>query len=217
MKVGFLGLGKLGLPSALAIESKGHTVYGYDISTEVLQDIQNKQLTYKEKWANELLDKSKINLVKIPDLVKNSEIIFVPIQTPHQKEYEGITRLPNDRIDFDYSYLKVGIKSLATEIQEQATPKIVVIISTVLPGTIRREIKPLLNDFVKLCYNPYFIAMGTTIPDLLFNEINLLGLDDYSAEEKVREFYKTINEGPTFSTTIENAELIKVYSCFKHV
>ena len=215
MKVGFLGLGKLGLPSALAIESKGHTIYGYDISTKVLQGIKNKQLSYKEKWADELLNKSKINIVEIPNLVKNSEIIFVPIQTPHQKEYEGITRLPKDRIDFDYSYLKVGIKSLATEIQKQATSKIVVIISTVLPGTIRREIKPLLNDFVKLCYNPYFIAMGTTISDLLFNEINLLGLDDYSAEEKVREFYKTINEGPTFSTTIENAELIKVcYNTF---
>ena len=44
MKVGFLGLGKLGLPSALAIESKGHTIYGYDISTKVLQGIKNKQL-----------------------------------------------------------------------------------------------------------------------------------------------------------------------------
>ena len=104
MKVGFLGLGKLGLPSALAMESKGHTIYGYDINIKVLQAIRNKELTYKEKWANELLNKSKINLVEISDLVKNSEMIFVPIQTPHQKEYEGITRLPKDRVDFDYSY-----------------------------------------------------------------------------------------------------------------
>ena len=113
MKIGFLGLGKLGLPCALAIESKGHTVYGYDINPDVISDIYAKKLKYKEKWADELLNKSKINLCSIIELVKNSEIIFVPIQTPHQKEYEGITRLPKERVDFDYTYLKAGIKELA--------------------------------------------------------------------------------------------------------
>ena len=125
MKVGFLGLGKLGLPSALAMESKGHTIQGYDINKKVLKAIRNKELTYKEKWANELLNKSKINLVEISDLVKNSEMIFVPIQTPHQKEYEGITRLPSKRVDFDYSYLKEGIKNLADTIKDIGQSKIV--------------------------------------------------------------------------------------------
>ena len=87
MKVGFLGLGKLGLPCALAIESKGHTIYGYDINPDIISDIYAKKLKYKEKWADELLYKSKIHLCSIIELVKNSEIIFVPIQTPHQKEY----------------------------------------------------------------------------------------------------------------------------------
>ena len=215
MKVGFLGLGKLGLPCALAVESKGHTIYGYDIDLDILQDIKNKKLRYKEKWANELLNKNKINLCTPHDMVKNSEIIFVPIQTPHQKEYEGITRLPKERVDFDYSYLKKGIYHLADIIKNDGQSKIVVIISTVLPGTIRKEIKPLLNEFVKLCYNPYFVAMGTCIPDFLFNEINLLGADDYNAVDKVRKFYSTINDAPTFATTIENAEMIKVcYNTF---
>ena len=215
MKVGFLGLGKLGLPCALAIESKGHIIYGYDINSKVIQDIKNKKIKYKEKWADELLYKSKINLCPLHELVKNSEIIFVPIQTPHQKEYEGITRLPSKRVDFDYSYLKKGIKNLADIIKDISQSKIIVIISTVLPGTIRKEIKPLLNEFMKLCYNPYFIAMGTCIPDFLFNEINLLGVDDLDAAEKVKIFYSTINDAPTFNTTIENAEMIKVcYNTF---
>ena len=215
MKVGFLGLGKLGLPCALAMESKGHTIYGYDISDRVIQSIIMKKLKYKEKWADELLYKSKINLSGIVEMVQNTEIIFVAIQTPHQKKYEGITRLPNERVDFDYSYLKEGIQLLADTIKANGQSKIVVIISTVLPGTIRKEIKPLLNEFVKLCYNPYFIAMGTCIPDFLFTEINLLGVDDVDAAEKVKKFYSTINEAPTFDTTIENAELIKVcYNTF---
>ena len=46
MKIGFLGLGKLGLPCALAMESKGHTVCGYDINPHVLEDIRNKKLKY---------------------------------------------------------------------------------------------------------------------------------------------------------------------------
>ena len=215
MKVGFLGLEKLGLPCALAMESKGHTIYGYDVNDRVIQSIIIKKLKYKEKWADELLYKSKINLSGIVEMVQNTEIIFVPIQTPHQKKYEGITRLPNERVDFDYTYLKTGIKLLADKIKANGQSKIVVIISTVLPGTIRKEIKPLLNEFVKLCYNPYFIAMGTCIPDFLFTEMNLLGVDDVDAAEKVKKFYSTINEAPTFDTTIENAELIKVcYNTF---
>ena len=215
MKIGFLGLGKLGLPCALAMESKGHTVCGYDINPQVLEDIRNKKLKYKEKWADELLKKNKIKITNIYEIVKSSEIIFVPIQTPHQPKYEGITRIPEERVDFDYTYLKSGMKSLVDEINKQDLNKIVVIISTVLPGTIRKEIKPLLSNKVKLCYNPYFIGMGTTIPDFLFNEINLLGVDDVDAAETVTKFYKTINEAPTFRTTLENAELIKVcYNTF---
>jgi UDPglucose 6-dehydrogenase len=57
----------------------------------------------------------------------------------------------------------------------KGTAKVVVIISTVLPGTVRSRILPLLNPLVKLCYNPYFIAMGTVIPDFLNPEFILFG------------------------------------------
>ena len=61
MKIGFIGLGKLGLPVALACESKGHTVCGTDINDRTLRDIRFKTLTYREEGANELLQKSKID------------------------------------------------------------------------------------------------------------------------------------------------------------
>src|SRR5690606_1375740 len=116
------------------------------------------------------------------------ELIFVPIQTPHKPRYEGITPLPNERVDFDYSYLKAGIKALSDEIARQGKDKIVIIISTVLPGTIEREIKPLLNEHVKLAYNPFFIAMSQTISDFLYPEFVLLGVDDKEAVETVKRF-----------------------------
>ena len=154
MNIGFLGLGKLGLPVALAIESKGHKVYGYDISENTIQNIKKKKIDYKEIWVEDYLPKSNINIVSLKELVKNSEIIFVPIQTPHHEKYEGVTRIPEERADFDYSFLKEGIKNLSQEIEEQKKNTIVIIISTVLPGTIRAEIKPLLKQHTKLVYNP---------------------------------------------------------------
>ena len=215
MNIGFIGLGKLGLPCALAVESRGHDVVGYDPSEQVKDIIDTKKLQYQEIWAQEYLDKTNIEIKSIEEVVKHSEIIFVPIQTPHGEKFEGTTRIPNEREDFDYTYLKKGIKDLSDEIEKQGEDKIVIVISTVLPGTIRREIKPLLGEHTKLCYNPFFIAMGTTMRDFLKPEIVLFGVEDKDASEKAKQFYRTLHHQPFYETTIENAELIKViYNTF---
>jgi len=217
MNVGFIGLGKLGLPCALAVESRGHKVVGYDPSEQVKDIIDTKKLQYEEIWAQEHLEKSKIEIKSVEEVVGESDIIFVPIQTPHGKKFEGTTRIPDEREDFDYTFLKEGIKNLSEEIWYQQVKKVVIIISTVLPGTIRREIKPIIetNPYFKLCYNPFFIAMGTTMRDFLHPEFILFGQDDDWALKKIKKFYKTITHAPVFETTIENAELIKVcYNTF---
>lgn len=210
MNIGFLGLGKLGLPCALAIESKGHTVVGYDINPQIENILKTKKLPYTELWAADYLKNSKIEHLPLKDVVSKSDIIFVPIQTPHDPLYEGVTKLPEKRIDFDYSWLINGMDLLSKEIAKQKVPKVVIIISTVLPGTIKREIKPLLNEYVKLCYNPFFIAMGTTMKDFLFPEFVLFGVDDEEAAKEAECFYKTIHDQPFYKCTIEEAELIKV-------
>jgi UDPglucose 6-dehydrogenase len=217
MNIGFIGLGKLGLPCALAVESRGHKVVGYDPSEQVKDIIDTKKLQYQEIWAQEHLDKSKIEIKSVEEVVGESEIIFVPIQTPHGEKFEGTTRIPEEREDFDYSFLKEGIKNLSEEIWYQQSKKVVIIISTVLPGTIRKEIKPLIEDnpYFKLCYNPFFIAMGTTMRDFLSPEIVLFGVDDNWASKKAKKFYRTLHHSPFYDTTLENAELIKViYNTF---
>ena len=215
MKIGFLGLGKLGLPVALAVESKGHQVIGTDINETTLRNIRFKTLSYREEGAEELLKTSKLQLKPLDKIVEESDIIFVPIQTPHEKKYEGITRMPEERADFNYEFLINGIKELNEEIEKQGKDKTVIIISTVLPGTISRFIKPILGTHLKLCYNPFFIAMGTTIKDFLFSEMILFGVDDEGAAKQAQKFYKTINKAPFHKTTLENAELIKViYNTF---
>jgi UDPglucose 6-dehydrogenase len=210
MKVGFLGLGKLGLPVALAIESKGHYVCGTDISLDTLANIKKKKISYKEIWVENYLKNTKLDVFDIEGVVKNSDIIFVPIQTPHEEKYEGITRIPKERADFNYEYLINGMRELSEEIERQGNDKIVIIISTVLPGTIRSRIKPILSNKVKLCYNPFFIAMGSTMRDFLHPEFVLFGVDDLDAYKICKDFYKSITNAPLYDTTIENAELIKV-------
>ena len=215
MNVGFMGLGKLGLPCALAVEIRGHKVIGYDPSPSVKEILDTKKLPYKEIWAQDYLDKSNIKIKSVKELVEHSDIIFVPIQTPHGEKFEGTTRIPDDREDFDYSYLIDGLTELDYELFQQKKEMTVIVISTVLPGTIRRDIKPLLSEYTKLCYNPFFIAMGTTMEDFLRPEIILFGVDDEEAAKKAKKFYRTINHAPFYETTIENAELIKVaYNTF---
>jgi UDPglucose 6-dehydrogenase len=209
-KVGFIGLGKLGLPVAVAVNSKGHEVFGYDVNVAVKGYIENKKIPYEEIHMDEMLPKANITFDTLGEVIRNSDILFVPVQTPHVELYEGITRIPEDRVDFNYTYLIQAIQNISKEVDRGDQDKIVVIISTVLPGTVEKYIKPVLSKRIKLCYNPFFIAMGTTIRDFLNPEFILLGVDDKEAANTVKDFYSTLHEKPVFETTVKNAELIKV-------
>ena len=216
MNIGFVGLGKLGLPCALAIDAVDeHSVKGYD-PDERIQDYLNKgEIPYREEGTAELLKKHSISFTNLKEVIESSEIIFVPIQTPHDPLYDGVTRLPETRIDFDYSYLVEGLKQISKALDDLQEERIVVVISTVLPGTIESQIKPILSKYARLCYNPFFIAMGTTINDFLNPEFVLMGIDDKDAAEKLKLFYKTLHDKEVFECTLDEAELIKVsYNTF---
>ena len=216
MNIGFVGLGKLGLPCALAIDSfKEHNVIGYDPDERIKEYLNQKSIPYREEGANKLLENHNIEIKSLKDVIKNSELIFVPIQTPHDPLYDGVTRLPDTRVDFDYSYLIEGLKQISLELDELKEDRIIIVISTVLPGTIENQIKPILSKYAKLCYNPFFIAMGTTINDYLNPEFVLFGVDDIEASEKVKEFYTTLHNKDVYECTLDEAELIKVsYNTF---
>lgn len=216
MNIGFVGLGKLGLPCALAIDSVSeHKVIGYDVNEKIKDYLDKREVPYREKDSEKYLKNHNIEFLSLNEVVKNSEIIFVPIQTPHDPLYDGVTRLPDTRVDFDYKFLIDGVKKISDEIEKIGEERIVVIISTVLPGTIEKEIKPILSKYIKLSYNPFFIAMGTTIDDFLNPEFVLLGIDDTDAAKKLKEFYKTLHDKEVYECTIDEAELIKVsYNTF---
>lgn len=211
MKVGFLALGKLGLPVALAVESRGHEVYAYDINPMVKTYLEKRKIPFREKDIQPLLDNHNITWCDtVEELVCNSDIIFLSIQTPHDPMYEGTTPLPEARADFDYSFLVAGIRETAQICANLDEPKTIAVISTCLPGTFRREIQPLLNDKMRYVYTPQFIAMGQVVEDYLYPEFNLVGIDDEYAADQLEEFYTTINDAPNVLTDITTAEGIKV-------
>jgi len=223
MKIGVIGLGKLGLPVAVAIDNKGHDVLGYDINPVFNSTKHPKDLLFSKETdetgkntLQPMLEKSTLKIAdNIRDIVSHSEIIFVAIQTPHKKEFEGHMPMPDERCDFDYTWLINCMETLNKELNELKTTKIVTIISTVLPGTLRKYILPNLSPYIQLCYNPFFIAMGTVVYDFYNPEFILLGRVNEHAEVKVKEFYKTITDSTIYSTSLENAELIKVsYNTF---
>lgn len=215
MNIGFAGLGKLGLPVALAIEAKGHTVVGYDPSDAPREALRTRRLLYREAGAEPLLQESRIEVLPVEEVVRRSDIVFVTIQTPHEARFEGVTRLPAETRDFDYRHLCAGVAQLSAAIEHLRKETILVVVSTVLPGTIRREIKPLLGPHARLCYNPFFIAMGTAIRDFLHPEFVLFGVDDERSAAVAAEFYRTIHGAPFQRTTLEEAEIVKVlYNTF---
>lgn len=209
MKIGFVGLGKLGLPVALAVESKGHVVRGYDINPQVKKYIKDRSIPFREEGLQPLLDKTNLEVTdSLAELVGWADIVFLPVQTPHQPEYEGVTVMPMERVDFDYSFLIAAIKSVV----EAAGTKDVnlAVISTCLPGTYERLIKPLLTPNIHYVYTPQFIAMGTVLDDYLRPEFNLIGYDTPNAAIILEEFYSTINSASCVRTDITTAEGIKV-------
>lgn len=217
-KIGFVGLGKLGLPVSVCIDLKGFDVMGFDINPKCNSNSKPIDLFYtKEADVNgegSLEDKIKNSTLKLTssleNLVNHSDIIFVAVQTPHDKLYEGSTRIPTTRKDFDYTYLVNAVKNISEIVEKMDKNIIVTIISTVLPTTIKTYVYPVMSSKISLCYNPYFIAMSTAARDFFYPEFILLGFDNTDSKDVMVDFYKKITDSKVFCTTIENAELIKV-------
>lgn len=192
MKVGFIGIGKLGLACA-EVMSEQHEVTGYDI--------------YRRNS-----DKIKI-AESLEDAILGKDIIFIAVQTPHDPMYGGekpITHLPN--IDFNYSIVENVLKQVNCWAQPN---QLVVLISTVLPGTTRERLRPLITN-ARFIYNPYLIAMGSVEWDMVNPEMVIIGTEDGSLTGDAKElidFYKPLmKNNPRYEVgTWDEAECIKVF------
>jgi UDPglucose 6-dehydrogenase len=210
MKIGFVGIGNLGLPCAVAVAMKGHEVMAYDIVADLMTKTPRRYLETGpdgEEPFDPYLEHSDVRFSDFEQVVAHADILFVAVQTPHRPGYEGVTRLPFEREDFDYRYLIRSIEEISAAAKRETT---VAVVSTVLPGTMRRSVMRAASPLLRLCYNPYFIAMGTTMRDFLHPEFVLLGADDPISAKKLEAFYATITDAPIYHMSIESAEITKL-------
>jgi UDPglucose 6-dehydrogenase len=192
LKVGFVGIGKLGMSCAETMATK-HDVVGYDIYPKTSDCI---------KIA-----------ATLQEAVVGQDLIFVAVQTPHDPRYGGdqpITHLENR--DFDYTV----VNQVLSDINQYATQdQLVVLISTVLPGTTRRELRNNITN-ARFIYNPYLIAMGSVEWDMVNPEMVIIGTEDGSETGDAKiliDFYQTLMENdPRYVVgTWDEAECIKVF------
>lgn len=192
MKVGFIGVGKLGRDVG-EVMAEHHVVEGYDIRNDVSPFFPM--------------------VPTLKDVCYNKDLIFIAVPTPHDPLYDGSH--PTSHLepkDFNYQI----VKDILEEINDYTNPnQLVVLISTVLPGTTRREFVPLVKNY-RFIYNPYLIAMGTVKYDMVNPEMVIIGTEDGSetTDAKIlRDFYETfITPWTRYEIgTWDDAEAIKIF------
>jgi UDPglucose 6-dehydrogenase len=222
--VGWLGLGKLGLPCAAAMACRGVTVAAYDIDHARRDMFAGKvALPDEEPGLPEALAEAArrgtlLVAASIGDLVAaEPDLIFVCVQTPHAPGYDGSTPAPEVRRSFDYTALRSAVAAVA----ETDYDGLLAVMSTVTPGTMDRCVRPLLSPGMRLVYNPAFPAMGSVIDDYLNPALVLIGIDEgpacWECAEGLIDLYRQVchNEPAYQVTSVPSAELAKVaYNAF---
>jgi UDPglucose 6-dehydrogenase len=192
MKISMIGCGKLGLPCAEVMNTH-YDVVGYDVNPIVNAEFQ-------------IVD-------SIKEAVVDRDIVFIAVPTPHDPAYSGnspIVDLPPK--DFDYSI----VKNVLLEVNKYATKnQLVVLISTVLPGTVRTQLIGCIDN-ARFIYNPYLIAMGSVKWDMINPECLIIGTEDGTTTGDAKiliDFYKPlmVNDPKVNVGTWDEAEAIKIF------
>jgi UDPglucose 6-dehydrogenase len=190
--IGFIGLGKLGLECAEIFAGRYRTL-GYDVSPRKSDLVEIK--------------------ASIHEVLVESQWIFIAVPTPHADGYDG--SVPSSELpptDFGYDDVMTVLESIKQHCDHE---KNIVLISTVLPGTVRKrfanEIDPQHNFF----YNPYLIAMGSVKWDMVNPEMVMIGTDrdDKALAQTLIDLYQPIMQNdPRYVTgTWEECEAIKIF------
>ena len=190
--IGFIGLGKLGMDCAEVFAEK-HTVRGYDIYPR---------------------SSDSVKVCSIEDTINQSEWIFIAVPTPHTEGYDG--SVPSSHMEpKDFGHEAV-IDAIHNVNRYATSPKKIVLISTVLPGTTRRKFYSLLDKQHEFLYNPYLIAMGSVKWDMVNPEMIMIGTEDGNPNTLAGELidiYKTIMQNnPRYEIgTWDECEAIKIF------
>ena len=209
MKIGVVGLGFVGLSLTSVLASKGFTTIGVDIDKEKCRKISNRDLPFFEPDLEKTLNtgfKKKLTITNDFSLINNCKLIFITVGTP-QKQNGSI----------DVSMIKTATKKIG-QILSKNKDTIVVLKSTVTPGTAQNIVRPILEKESKkrvgkdfgLISNPEFLQETTAIRDTKFPHVVVLGGEKTKYLTKTKNFFSKLHPNvPIMITNHQTAEMIK--------
>lgn len=201
--INVIGLGYIGLPTALMMASHGVEVVGTDYNKELVSTLNAGKTTFKEKGLDELFGEAVKAGIKFTTDYQVTDTYIVSVPTPYDKFSKKV----------DACYVVSAVKNVMEVCPKGAT---VVIESTVSPGTIDKYVRPVIeeNGFVigkdiNLVHAPERIIPGNMVYELLHNN-RTIGADDREIGEKVKKLYASFCQGEIVVTDIRTAEMTKV-------
>jgi UDPglucose 6-dehydrogenase len=192
MKCAVFGLGKLGLPLAVVLASKGHIVVGVDTSKQMVDEVNSRTVSTFEPQVMPLLNHYG-RLVRattdVNEAVNNTDLAFIVVPTP--SEADG---------SFSTTYVLQAVELIGSALRDREEPYSLVLVSTVMPGTMGNVLVPALEeasgkkhekDF-RICYSPEFIALGSVVRDILQPDFVLIGESCSRTGEFLAKIYRDI-------------------------
>ena len=201
--VNVIGLGYIGLPTALMMASHGVEVVGTDYNPDLVATLNAGKTTFKEKGLDELFSDALKGGIRFTTEYQVTDTYIVSVPTPYDKFSKKV----------DACYVVAAVKNVMDVCPKGAT---VVIESTVSPGTIDKYVRPVIeaNGFtigqdINLVHAPERIIPGNMVYELLHNN-RTIGADDKAVGEKVKQLYASFCQGEIVVTDIRTAEMTKV-------
>ncbi|WP_454255941.1 nucleotide sugar dehydrogenase [Pseudomonas sp. Marseille-Q8238] len=213
MRISIFGLGYVGAVCAGCLSARGHTVIGVDISATKI-DLINKGLSpIVEPGLGELLQKGLNSdrlrgTTDVAEAVRDSDMSFICVGTPSKKNG-----------DLQLDYIENVCREIGMALRDKPGRHTVVVRSTVLPGTVKNVVQPIIEDCsgkqagtdFGLAVNPEFLRESTAIKDYDFPPMTVIGELDSLSGDLLESLYREL-DAPVIRKPIEVAEMIK-YTC----
>lgn len=201
--INVIGLGYIGLPTALMLASHGVEVVGTDYNKELVAILNAGHTTFKEDGLDELFQNALDAGIKFSTEYQITDTYIISVPTPYDKFSKKV----------DPCYVVAAVKSVL-----QVAPKgaVIVVESTVSPGTIEKFVRPaveeagfVIGEDIHLVHAPERIIPGNMVYELLHNN-RTIGADERAVGEKIKELYSSFCQGEIVVTDIKTAEMTKV-------
>lgn len=201
--INVIGLGYIGLPTALMLASHGVEIVGTDYNRELVATLNAGKTTFEEEGLDVLFEQAIKGGIKFSTDYQTTDTYIVSVPTPYDKFTKKI----------DIRYVNAAVKQIMAVCPKGAT---IVIESTVTPGTIEKYVRPVIeeNGFkigedIHLVHAPERIIPGNMVYELLHNN-RTIGADNTEIGEKIKEIYSSFCQGEIVITDVKTAEMTKV-------